>query len=117
VKCLRGLSGRLDYEQQHKIRQHFNLSPLALVVRQYTRGYADSIIKRVDRRLPELAKLQQYYQGGPQLRCTYERLVTAVEGCRVLPLSRLNVMLSACKANEPKDVSMWCLCGNDRLDH
>jgi hypothetical protein len=109
-ECLRNLSRSLDYEQRCKIRQQFDLSPTALVVRQYTHGYADSIVKSVDRMLPECAMLQQYYQGGPQLRNAYKRLVTAVQGCRVFPLSRLNTMLDACKDNAPKDVSICCLC-------
>jgi hypothetical protein len=104
-ECFRTLCKDLEAMQTLKIRQRFDLTPTALIVRRFTRGYVDSVVKSVDRKSSEVSKLMQQCQNDTQLSWSYEKLVKSVENCKVNSLSRLHSMLRDCHKQAPHDVS------------
>lgn len=109
TRCMAVLRKKLHDVQAVRIRRHFDLTPTALVVRQFTFGYADLVIKSIDRRASNIDDILRQYQAGTQLAQAYSTLVRSVEKCKLNALSRMNALLRQCKDQAPHlDVSSRC---------
>lgn len=97
------LCRQLNDAQVLQIRKLFNLSPTALVVRQYTRGHADKVVKCFDRGSGDLRPLMTQVPASGELTIAFANLTSEIWRCKVNPLSRLNRLLKEVKSNAPRD--------------
>ena len=102
-KCLVSLRRKLHENQAVKIKNRFNLTATALVVRQFTRLDADKIIKTCDRGSSDFGNAILQSTGGPDLALAFMKLKNEVEDCTVSPLSRLNGLLKTVKRDAPQE--------------
>ncbi len=102
-QCLESLRRQLHDDQAVKIAKRFNLTATALVVRQYTRGHADKVVKSNDRWSEDLGAVLIQFKGSLELVKAYRLLRREVEQCKAKPLSHLNRLLQKVKSSAPRD--------------
>ena len=97
------LCRQLNDTQVLQIRKLFDLSPTALIVRQYTRGHADQVVKCSDRGSGDIRPLNSQVPTSEKLAIAFANLTSEIGKYRVDPLSRLNRLLKEVKSNVPRD--------------
>ena len=101
--ALASLCRKLNDVQVRQIKKLFDLSPTALVVRQYTRGHADMVVKCFDRCNGNMRSLISQVPASGELTIAFANLTSEVWKCKVNPLSRLNRLLKEVKSSAPRD--------------